>query len=86
LIKNLNALIIMKKSISLLLLLSLLTVTEGTAQKENLVSVNQLVVVANNPGPVISKDVYGHFSEHLGACIYGGIWVGTDSKYLWHQK
>ena len=27
----------------------------------------------------ISKDIYGHFSEHLGACIYGGIWVGEKS-------
>jgi alpha-N-arabinofuranosidase len=49
-------------------------------QKENPATVNQLVVVANNPGPVISKDIYGHFSEHLGSCIYGGIWVGPDSK------
>ncbi|MBG0859530.1 MAG: alpha-N-arabinofuranosidase, partial [Bacteroidales bacterium] len=28
----------------------------------------------------ISKDIYGHFSEHLGRCIYEGIWVGTESK------
>ena len=27
----------------------------------------------------ISKHVYGHFSEHLGRCIYGGLWVGEDS-------
>ncbi len=42
--------------------------------------VNQFVIIANNPGPVISKDIYGHFSEHLGTCIYGGIWVGPNSK------
>lgn len=29
---------------------------------------------------VISKDIYGHFSEHLGHCIYDGLWVGVDSK------
>ncbi len=52
----------------------------ANAQKENMVAVNQLVIVANHSGPVISKDIYGHFSEHLGTCIYGGIWVGTDSK------
>lgn len=23
-------------------------------------------------GPVISRHVYGHFSEHLGRCIYNG--------------
>ena len=28
----------------------------------------------------ISKEIYGHFSEHLGRCIYEGIYVGEDSK------
>ncbi|MGQ8338373.1 alpha-N-arabinofuranosidase [Sunxiuqinia sp. A32] len=27
----------------------------------------------------ISKEIYGHFAEHLGRCIYGGIYVGEDS-------
>lgn len=27
----------------------------------------------------INKDIYGHFSEHLGRCIYEGIYVGEDS-------
>ncbi|GIN12321.1 intracellular exo-alpha-L-arabinofuranosidase 2 [Shouchella clausii] len=27
----------------------------------------------------ISKHIYGHFSEHLGRCIYEGLWVGEDS-------
>ncbi|ESQ75673.1 alpha-N-arabinofuranosidase [Asticcacaulis sp. AC402] len=31
------------------------------------------------PGAVINKYVYGQFSEHLGAGIYGGTWVGEDS-------
>jgi alpha-N-arabinofuranosidase len=29
---------------------------------------------------VINKNIYGHFSEHLGYCIYGGIWVGEQSS------
>ncbi len=28
----------------------------------------------------ISKHIYGHFSEHLGRCIYDGFWVGEDSS------
>ena len=28
----------------------------------------------------INKDIYGHFSEHLGRCIYEGLYVGEDSK------
>ena len=27
----------------------------------------------------ISRYIYGHFSEHLGHCIYGGLFVGKDS-------
>ena len=28
----------------------------------------------------ISPEIYGHFSEHLGRCIYNGIYVGEDSS------
>jgi alpha-N-arabinofuranosidase len=31
-------------------------------------------------GEQINPNIYGQFSEHLGHCIYGGIWVGEDSK------
>jgi alpha-N-arabinofuranosidase len=27
----------------------------------------------------ISRHIYGHFAEHLGSCIYNGLWVGLDS-------
>ncbi len=27
----------------------------------------------------IDRNIYGHFSEHLGRCIYEGFWVGEDS-------
>lgn len=27
----------------------------------------------------IPKEIYGQFAEHLGTCIYGGLWVGEDS-------
>ncbi|MBQ0006264.1 MAG: alpha-N-arabinofuranosidase [Alistipes sp.] len=30
-------------------------------------------------GTIIPKEIYGQFSEHLGSCIYGGLWVGPDS-------
>jgi alpha-L-arabinofuranosidase len=30
-------------------------------------------------GPTVNPNVYGHFAEHLGRCIYEGIWVGEDS-------
>ena len=30
----------------------------------------------------INKEIYGHFAEHLGRCIYGGIYVGEESEIL----
>lgn len=29
---------------------------------------------------LISKHIYGQFAEHLGSCIYGGLWVGENSS------
>ncbi len=29
--------------------------------------------------PTIDKNIYGHFAEHLGHCIYGGFYVGDTS-------
>lgn len=40
---------------------------------------NRLVVNVDNELATIDKNIYGHFAEHLGGCIYGGIWVGEDS-------
>jgi alpha-N-arabinofuranosidase len=34
---------------------------------------------ADNTADTISRHIYGQFSEHLGHCIYGGIWVGENS-------
>ena len=30
-------------------------------------------------GQIIPREIYGQFAEHLGRCIYGGIWVGEES-------
>jgi alpha-N-arabinofuranosidase len=35
---------------------------------------------AERPGPKIRPEIYGHFAEHLGRCIYEGLWVGEDSE------
>jgi len=39
-----------------------------------------ITIDAGKPGPVINKNVYGQFAEHLGTGIYEGIWVGPKSK------
>src|SRR5262249_42153577 len=31
---------------------------------------------------VINKNIYGHFAEHLGHCIYGGFYVGDTNRSI----
>ena len=59
----------------IILLLSALAVSLG-AQAQVKVSVRETA----QDQPVIPAEIYGQFSEHLGRCIYEGIWVGPDSS------
>lgn len=38
------------------------------------------ITLTKEKGPKISKYIYGHFAEHLGRCIYEGIYAGEDSS------
>jgi len=40
---------------------------------------NSIQLSTDASSTIIEKEVYGHFSEHLGTCIYEGIYVGEDS-------
>ena len=42
----------------------------------------KLVINADLGTETINRHIYGHFSEHLGRCIYGGYWVGEDSEIV----
>ena len=37
------------------------------------------IVNSHNRKNQINRNIYGHFSEHLGRCIYGGLFVGEQS-------
>lgn len=39
----------------------------------------KLTIRADEGKETINRNIYGHFAEHLGHCIYGGFWVGEDS-------
>ena len=39
----------------------------------------RITIDARRKGAVINRNIYGHFSEHLGRCIYQGMFVGEDS-------
>ena len=39
-----------------------------------------LRVLLDEPIAVIRPALHGQFAEHLGGCVYGGLWVGTGSS------
>ncbi len=40
---------------------------------------NTLTLYADKSAGIINRHIYGHFAEHLGGCIYDGLYVGEDS-------
>lgn len=42
----------------------------------------KVIIQADSGKFTISRHIYGHFSEHLGRCIYGGFYVGEDNTLI----
>jgi len=38
-----------------------------------------VTILGNEPVATIRPEIYSHFAEHLGRCIYDGMWVGPES-------
>ncbi|MCL1867561.1 MAG: alpha-N-arabinofuranosidase, partial [Paludibacter sp.] len=62
----------MKKN--LLSLIAFATIISVSAQEQS-----SIRLYPENAKITINKNIYGHFAEHLGTCIYGGLWVGEKS-------
>src|SRR5580765_3281386 len=43
---------------------------------------NKIVLNSSIAKDTISKNIYGHFAEDLGRCIYGGLYVGEGNKKI----
>ena len=39
----------------------------------------KLIINNETKKSTIAPEIYGHFSEHLGRCIYEGLYVGENS-------
>ena len=63
----------MKKNILTLVI----GLSAGISTAQNKVSVN-----ADLPRVQISRHIYGHFAEHLGRCIYDGLYIGDENTII----
>ncbi len=43
---------------------------------------NSITIQQSNDTVSISRHIYGHFAEHLGRCIYDGIYVGENNSSI----
>ena len=43
---------------------------------------NKVVLTKAVTTHLINRNIYGHFAEHLGRCIYGGFYVGEGNKKI----
>ncbi|MBN2348086.1 MAG: alpha-N-arabinofuranosidase [Bacteroidales bacterium] len=67
----------MKKLIITLLLGSCLLLSEAQ---------NKVYLNADSAKTKISKHIYGHFAEHVGGNIYGGMYVGEENTTIPHTN
>ena len=79
LVKWLVEMIAARRAAALVSIALLAGVVSVPAAGEAKTKPNELVIRADEGKVKINKNIYGHFSEHLGRCIYGGFWVGEDS-------
>ncbi len=63
------------KKLSVIILICLIAVISGNSQ-------TRAVLQADAGKTQISKHIYGHFAEHLGRCIYDGIYVGEGNTLI----
>jgi alpha-N-arabinofuranosidase len=68
----------LKRGLCRLVMVAVLSLSFGAmAQEANTV---QATLRVDQPGPTVSRNIFGQFAEHLGSGVYGGIWVGENSR------
>ncbi len=70
----------MKNTLRLLLCSALVALVPAGVCAQQAAPTDIVSVRGDRPGPKYDKRLFGQFAEHLGTGIYGGIWVGPNSK------
>jgi alpha-L-arabinofuranosidase len=56
-----------------------LSLLAAKADVASIPTTNTLIIHADQGKDIISRNIYGQFTEHLGRCVYEGVWVGENS-------
>jgi alpha-L-arabinofuranosidase len=64
------------------LIVSIVLVLAGASSAISQGTETTVIINADQGKVQISENIYGHFSEHLGRCIYGGFYVGENNALI----
>jgi alpha-L-arabinofuranosidase len=78
--KNMKQSFNLKMLVTLTGILALALFSMCSQKKQGKSSTVEIAIDTALGGPQINRHIFGHFAEHLGSGIYGGIWVGPDSE------
>src|SRR5262245_665675 len=71
----------MRRCVPATLVLTLNAMLAGVGRAQTAEPIKaELTIRADQPGGTINTNIYGHFAEHLGRCIYDGLYVGEESS------
>ncbi|MEM2433270.1 MAG: alpha-L-arabinofuranosidase C-terminal domain-containing protein [Candidatus Bathyarchaeia archaeon] len=66
-------------AILIIIMLSIISNIHPFIREERILEGNVVIFAGNEIGE-INPNIYGIFIEHMGRCIYGGVWVGEESR------
>lgn len=49
---------------------------------QHLVAQTTITIADEKGTDTINRNIYGHFAEHLGNCVYGGFYIGENNKLI----
>src|SRR5262249_60110662 len=54
--------------------------SHGATSRQSRSADSRIEVLLNEPIGRINPEIYGHFAEHLGGVVYGGVWGRGDCE------
>jgi alpha-N-arabinofuranosidase len=69
----------LKKLFAITSIFAFIFIFSMCSEKEQASGTVTITIDPAQAGPDINRHIFGHFAEHLGFGIYGGIWVGPES-------
>ena len=79
-IRNLSRRDFLAGSTALLVTAAVAQRTPSPTEAAPVSAAQRVLLRADDEIGTVKPEFHGHFAEHLGSCVYGGLWVGPESR------